>query len=50
MLVIIFTCTENYLDNLKQEAKKIYNVSPLSLVVHAKIMAWIKNYFEYSCC
>ena len=48
MLVIIFTCTENYLDNLKQEAKKIYNVSPLkpfSLVVHAKIMAWKKKLF-----
>ena len=34
------------MDNLKQGAKKISNVSPskpLSLVVHANIMAWKKK-------
>ena len=42
----MFTYTGKYLDNLKQEAKKISNVSPLkplSLVVHANIMAWKKK-------
>ena len=53
MSIIIFKHTKNYLDNLKLEAKKTSNVSPLkplSLVVHAKIMASKKNYFDYSCC
>ena len=51
MSIIIFTYSENYLDNLKQEAKKISNVSPLkpqSLILHAKVMTWEKQFFEYS--
>ena len=48
MSIIIFTYCENYLDNLKQEVKKISNVLPLkpqSLIVHVKIMTWKKNIF-----